>query len=52
MPFETSDKEIDELGDLEPEVEYGDRFEGDMDLSDEQLAAIFGDRNVIVGEIR
>lgn len=50
MPFDMPNIEIDEPGDLENDVEYGDRFEGDMDLTDEQLAAIFGDRNVIVGE--
>lgn len=42
--------EIDDVGDLETDVEYGDRFEGDMELNDEQLAAILGDRNVLVGE--
>lgn len=50
MPFDMPDIEIDEPGDLENNVEYGDRFEGDMELTDEQLAAIFGDRNVMVGE--
>lgn len=31
------------------DFEDGEKFEGDMDSTDEQLAAIFGDRNAIVG---
>jgi len=36
--------------DWEESGEYGDFFEGDMDLNEDQLAVIFGDRNAISNE--
>lgn len=45
-----SDHQIEELADVENEIEYGELFEGDMDLTDDQLAAIIGERNVINGD--
>lgn len=50
MPSDMPDIEIDEPGDLETDVEYGDRFEGDMELTDEQLASILGEENAITGD--
>lgn len=47
---------IDDSWQVEPpdeepgEYEQGDFFEGDMDLDEEQLALIFGDRNVLIEE--
>lgn len=34
MPFDMPDTEIDEPGDLKIDVEYVDRFEVDMELTD------------------
>lgn len=36
MPFDMTGQEIDEPEDLESDVEEGDRFEGDIDITDEQ----------------
>lgn len=41
--------EIEWIDEPDGEYEYGDFFEGDMDLSDEQLAEIYGDRNALIG---
>lgn len=44
--FEVEVEWIDEVND----DEYGNYFEGDMDLSDEQLDAILGYRNALIDE--
>lgn len=40
--------EIEWIGDYETDVEDGQYFEGDMILTDDQEAAIFGDRNAML----
>lgn len=44
------DYQIEWLVERDGKYEYGELFEGDMDLNENQLADVFGERNASIGE--
>lgn len=42
--------EVEWIGEFDENMEYGNYFEGDMDLSDEQLDEILRGRNTLIDE--
>lgn len=50
ISVDNGEPDIEEPEDWENEMEYGELFEGDMNLTDDQLAAILGERNVMAEE--